>query len=427
MRVLFLGLIAVIGLVVAGSYALKADPGDVAYFDAAIERRAIVETVAATGSAEPLQLYLVQSEIPGVVSEVLATFNQRVKRGEILARLGSEIQQVQLEKAMADLDAAQAAERTAEVGVELARSAERAATADLDAARRMYQEAESNYKQDTPLVPKTKVDQAMDMLKKAQAGFESAQQQIAQAMAQFEAAKSRAEAARVGIKASQLELSKAELRSPVDGTILKMSCKVGDMVGRPKLSLTEPTDALFEVAVPMDRMQAIVLVNEVDYSRVRTGQMVKFTVDAYPDVTFEGKVTEVRNSVRSDRTSIAYDTVVEFENRRDPTTEEWMVRPRATCRADILVRSVEDVIATPNDALLFSPPAGVAELPATGSGESLLWVRGEGNTIEPRKVRTGVTDGFYTQIIAGDVKPGDRVVTGAPVSATGFKIPGLGG
>jgi HlyD family secretion protein len=420
-------LAAAILLIVGANYFLQTGPQKIDFYTGRTEIRTIVESVSATGSAEPLEVYYVQSEILGVVDQVLATYNDEVSPGQVLAKISSDIQRVKLESALADLEASESAEKTAAAGVEAAQAAKKAAEAELDAARRMYEEAKTSFETTPPLIPKTKLDAQLDLYKKAQAGLELAQSQVHQAAANLEAAHSKVESARVGIKAAQLEISKAELKSPASGIVLNVNCRVGDTVGRPKLNLSEPSPALFEIASPLNRMRAIVRVSEVDYSRVKVGQPVRFTVDAYPDDPFEGRVVQIRNSANAERTAVAYDTVVEFDNRRDERTGEWMVRPRATCRADVLIRSVEGVLAAPNDALLFSPPPNVASIPETQSGESLVWVLRPNGALEPRRVRTGVSDGFWTEILSGELEAGEVVVTGVPASSQGIAIPKFGG
>ncbi|MBY0586429.1 HlyD family efflux transporter periplasmic adaptor subunit [bacterium] len=424
MRLFLLILLSIIGVIVGGSYLLQAGPAKVAYFTSPAETRNIIESVSATGSAEPLDVFYVQCETMGLVDEVMVTYNDAVQAGQPLAKVSSEMQRVRLESALADLGTSETGLLAAEAGIETARTAVRQAELQLAAARRGYSDAESQAQKD--LIPKAQLDMRSDLVKAAETGVEHAQSQVKQAEAGYESAKSKKESATVGIKAANLELKKTELRAPADGIILNMNCKVGDTVGRPRLALTEPSPAIFEVARPLDKMRAVVRVNEVDYSRVRVGLPVQFTVDAYPQTRFEARVVQIRNSATNDRSSVSYDTVIEFDNKRDPQSNEWMVRPRATCRADILVRSVQNVLAVPNDALLFSPPQGQVEIPAVETGQQLVWVESKDSSISPRKIKTGITDGFFTEIVSGDLEAGENIVIGAPASSEGIKLPTFG-
>jgi HlyD family secretion protein len=418
-------LVALIGTIVGGSYYLQAGPEAPDYYVTPTKRTTISESVSATGHAEPMEVIYVQSEIMGVVDQVLTTHNDVVAQGQVLAKISSDIQQVKLEGALADLETSETGIKAAEAGIEAARFAQKQAEIQLNAAKRSYNDAEALGQEE--LIPKAQLDTRSDLVKAAEATVELARSHVKQAEAAYEAARSKKEAAGVAIRAANLELNKAELKAPTAGIVLNVNCKVGDTVGRPKFALTEPSPAIFEIARPLDRMRAIVRVNEVDYSRVAIGQSVTFNVDAYPNENFAGKVVQIRNSATADRTAVNYDTVIEFENRKDPTSGEWMIRPRATCRADIMIRKVDDVLAVPNDALLFSPPPGSADIPSLKQGESLVWVKNANGSIEPRRVTAGVSDGFWTQIVSGDLDVNDDVVTGTPASNEGIKIPTFGG
>lgn len=438
MRTFLIALIAVIVGIVGGSYFLQSGPKQIDYYTNSVEVRDIVESVSATGMAEPLEVFYVQSEVLGVVASIEKTYNDPVHEGDVLAKLSSDLQQVKVESADADLKAARSAKETAQAGVEAAEAAKRAAEAGLDAARRMLERIQ---KIEGGAIAPVTVDEQKDLIKKAEAGIEVAESQIRQAKASLAAAESKEQAAKVGVKAAELELRKTVLIAPTTGTILNVNCRVGDTVGRPKLNLSETSPAIFEIATPLDEMQAIVRVNEVDYSKVSVGQKVKFTVDAYPDVEFDAVVTQIRNSANSERTAVAYDTVIRFANRQTSaatsdmrsstdsreSSGDWMIRPRATCRANILIRQVENVLAVPNDALLFSPPPNVADIPEVEPGESLVWVKMENGGLEHRVVRTGITDGFWTEVSSGKLKDGERVVTGVPASSEGISIPKFGG
>lgn len=425
MRLFLLGLVLLIVTIVGGSYLLQAGPRSTEYYTTPSERRTIVESVSATGSAEPMEVLYVQCEILGIVDQVLVTYNDPVEQGQTLAKITSDIQRVKLESALADLEASETGLKAAEAGIEAARAAEKQALAQLNAAQRTYDDAATQRKNE--LIPAAQLEARADMVKAAEAGLDLAHSHIKQAEAAYDAAKSKRESASVGIRAANLELNKTELRAPASGIILNVNCKVGDTVGRPRFALTEPSPALFEIARPLDRMRAVVRVNEVDISRVKAGQNVEFKIDSYPDATFQGTVVQIRNSATADRSAVSYDTVIEFANRPDPSTSEWMIRPRATCRAEILIRSVADVVAVPNDSLLFSPPPGSVEIPAIEPGETLVWVLDANKSLRPCRVKTGISDGFWTEIVAGEIAAGESIVTGIPASNESIKIPSIGG
>lgn len=425
MRFFLLALVVVIVSIVGGSYFLQASPQQQRYFTSKVERRTVVESVSATGNAEPLEVLYVQSEILGVVDQMLVTYNDAVVEGQPLAKISSDLQRVKLESALADLETAETGLKAAGAGLEAARAGEQQAQSTLDAARRMFQEAKTQVEND--LIPPAQLEALADRVKAAEAGLELVRSQTKAANANVEMAQRKQESANVGIRAANLELNKTELKSPAAGVVLNVNCKIGDTVGRPRFALNESSPALFEIARPLDRMRAVVRVNEVDISKVRVGQNVQFSVDSYTDETFTGVVVRIRNSATGDRSAVSYDTEIEFDNRRESGGSDWMIRPRATCRAEILISQVEEALAVPNDALLFSPPPGLVEIPSVPLGQRLVWVLAAGNKIEPRAITTGVSDGFWTEVVSGNMAAGESVVTGIPASSEGIKIPAFGG
>ena len=296
------------------------------------------------------------------------------------------------------------------------------AESDLSAARREYETAAKN--QQANLIPQSKVDSALDLVRSAEAGVAQAKALVAQAEAQRLQAQNNAEVAKVAIELANLHLDKSELRSNMEGIVLDRDIRVGETVGRPKVSLTESSPALFKIAAPLDRMRAIVKVSEADYSRVKLNQNATFTIDAYPDQLFDAKVIQIRNAPNSDRTAVSYATVLEFDNRRDADSGEWMVKPRSTVSADIEVRKAGDVLLVPNSALLYTPALFDREIPKVEGDQRLVWVLGATGEPEPKVISTGISDGIVTEVTGGPLKEGDEVITGEPiVEQTSFQLP----
>ncbi|MFO0946320.1 MAG: efflux RND transporter periplasmic adaptor subunit [Planctomycetota bacterium] len=421
MRSFLVSLALVIVGIVAASYYLSVRQPEVAYFTDKVRMDEITEVVPVTGYAEPTEVRVVQSEVLGVVEEVMVDFNDEVKQGDVLARLSSDLQRMQLMKAEADLESAEASVLKAESAKEEAYAARERAVALLDAAEREYSNAKDLVAKS--VVEQSKADMAMDAVRQAQAGVAQANSGIKQAEAGKALAASLVSAARAALQAAQLNLEKTELRSNLNGIILNKSIRVGDAVAPgPKVSLSESSPAIFEIAAPLNRMQAIVKVSEADYSRVKKGQKATFTIDAYPDEKFEATVKSVRDAPTSDRTAVSYATVLEFENRTDPNSGEWMVKPRSTISADIEVRRAGRVLAVPNGALLYSPAN--ASIPSLKPNESLVWTVKPGEKPVAHAVKTGISNGMATQLLEGDLKEGDLVITGEPVATSaGFQIP----
>lgn len=419
LAILFL---AVVGLV-AGNYFVNASGKVQDFYTTPITRGNITEAVAVTGYAEPVEFRVVQSEVPGIVEDVLVDYNEEVKSGQELARLSADLQRVQLEKAEADREKALSAIKISSARIDQARSGLMAAESALAAAEREYNTAKQNAAKQ--LLPQSKVDTLEDLVQKAKAGVANSQSEIKQAEAAKATMESDLKAATVAIKLANLSLDKTVLRSNMDGIVLDKSLRVGDMVGQPRISLTDPSPALFKIAAPLNKMQGIVKVSEADYSRVKVGQIAKFTIDAYPDEMFDATVTQVRDAPNSDMTAVSYATVLEFDNRVDPQTGGWMVKPRSTISADIEVRKAQDVLLISNAALLFSPTHSTATIPSVSDGERIVWTIGSDKEPLPRIITTGITDGLNTEITGGELKEGELVITGEPVSGSqaGFRLP----
>ena len=421
-KLLFVLAVVICALVV-GQYYVTANPTVVAYTFEQVRRADIVEAVAVTGNAEPVEVRNVESQSLGVVQEVLVDYNDEVTEGQVLARLSSDIERVQLSQAETQLKAAKAGVRLADATVDTAQAGVRAAEAAVSAARRELERTTTISAKE--LIQKAKVDSAQDLVNKAEAGLAEALSRVKQAEAAKTQAEDLVEEASVAVHLANLRLEKTELKANMTGIVLNRSIRVGDAVGRPKFSLTQPSSALFEIAKSLDHMRAIVSVNEADYSRVKKGLKATFTVDTYPDEIFEATVVQIRNSPTSDRTAVNYATVLEFENRRDPNTGEWMVRPRSTVSADIEIRKVENVTAVPNAALLYSPENFDLDLPPVGKGEALVWVQAPEGKPQPKVIRMGITDGVWTQVLGGELESGTNVITSEPVvdRSSGFKLP----
>jgi HlyD family secretion protein len=132
----------------------------------------------------------------------------------------------------------------------------------------------------------------------------------------------------------------------------------------------------------------------------------------------------VRNTPTADRLAVSYETVIEFANRKDPHTGEWMVKPQATVSADIEISKAENVLAVPNAAVQFTPAKFDIEIPKVEKGQRVLWVLMPDGRTEPRVVRIGISDGRWTQITEGDIKPGEEVIVEEHTEKkTQFRLP----
>lgn len=279
------------------------------YRTAPIDRGAITRVVSATGTLQPLVSANVGSTVSGPVVEVLADFNSQVREGQVLARLDPTPFQQRIVQAQASLASAQA-----QLAV-----------------------AESDYQRYVLL---------------QQRGFAS-EQLMAQQRAARDTARAAVATARAQVAAAETDLGRSVIRSPIAGVVVDRQVNVGQSVAA---SLQAPT--LFIIAQDLSRLQANITVDEADIGFVQEGQAVRFTVDAFPDRDFEGRVSQVRQQGVSDQGVVTYTVVVEADN------PGRALLPGMTANAEIILEQRDDVLRLPNTALRFRPAD--PEIAATG-------------------------------------------------------------
>ncbi|HYL77935.1 MAG TPA: efflux RND transporter periplasmic adaptor subunit, partial [Bryobacteraceae bacterium] len=220
---------------------------------------------------------------------------------------------------------------------------------------------------------------------------------------------------------AQIDLDHTLIRAPVDGTVIARRMDVGQTVAA---SFQAPT--IFDIAQDLTKMQVDASVDEADIGQVHPGQAVVFNVDAYPGVTLHGTVSQIRQSPLKVQNVITYDVVVSV------ASEGPKLFPGMTANVRIALGRADDVLKIPNLALRFRP-AGVKAGSAGGDSRrsegQTVWVLGSDRKLKPVAVKVGLTDGAYTQMIAGDLHAGDQIAVGnAPgtKAATPPPMPGRG-
>lgn len=270
------------------------------YRMAAIDRGAITRVVSATGTLQPLVSANVGSTVSGPVQAVLVDFNSQVREGQVLARLDPTPFQQRIVQAQAQLAQAQA----------------QAAVADSDYQRYVLLQ---------------------------QRGFAS-EQLMAQQRAARDTARAAVQQAAAQVATARTDLERSVIRSPIDGVVVDRQVNVGQPVAA---SLQAAT--LFVIAQDLSRLQANITVDEADIGEVREGQAVQFTVDAFPEREFNGRVSQVRQQGVAESGVVSYTVVVEAEN---PGRQ---LLPGMTANAEIVLEQREDVLRLPNTALRFRP------------------------------------------------------------------------
>lgn len=282
---------------------------------AAVEQGDIRVAISATGTLSALSTVDVGSEVSGKVEEVLVDFNDPVTKGQIIARIDPSTFETQIEQGDATIASARAGLQTAQAGLR---------NAELDYARKARLVEQK-------LIARGDLDQALAARDQARAQVNSAQAQIRQQ--------------RASTQNFRLNLGRTVIRSPVDGVVLNRSVEPGQTVAA---SLQAPV--LFKIAEDLVRMEIVLAVDESDIGQVKQGQSVSFTVDAFPDRQFRGKVSQVRLSATNTNNVITYPVVVEVDNR------DQVLLPGMTTNAEIEVSRRDNVLKAPNAAMRFKPP-----------------------------------------------------------------------
>lgn len=338
-----------------------------------VTRGPITQTVTANGTLNPVALVNVGTQVSGTVRRMHADFNSRVEAGQMLLELDPTLFRAAVEQSSGNVANANAA-------LELAKVNE-ARTREL--LRQDY-------------VPRQDLDQAIQARKAAEAQLRTARGQLAR---------------------DEANLGFSVIRSPVSGTVVSRSVDVGQTVAA---SFQTPT--LFQIAQDLARMQIDTNVAEADIGRVRTGQAVKFTVDAFPGRSFEGEVRQIRLSPIIQQNVVTYNVVVGVDNR------DLVLMPGMTAYISVQVDRREDTLLVPAAALRFRPKDiptnGDAKRPpkaddkvagggggggggSRGPGARVFVARGE--TLVPVSVKTGLADNRTVEITSGDIKVGDRI------------------
>ncbi len=352
----------------------------------AIEKGDLTQTVSANGTLNPVVLVNVGTQVSGTVTKLYVDFNDKVEKNQPLLELDRS------------LLAAQARQSAASIGnikatLELARANE----------VRMKALFEEEY------VSRQELEQAQQARKSAEA-------QLAQAQAAADK--------------DQVNLNYTTIRSPVSGIVVDRVVDLGQTVAA---SLQTPT--LIKIAQDLSEMRIDSSFAEADIGKIKEGQKVRFTVDAFPNRKFEGEVQQIRLNPITQQNVVTYNVRVSLQN------PEQILLPGMTAYVTIGVANRDDVLIAPNAALRFKPDASekVAEKPTPGNppagGEQKRPGEGrgkkrdtssgtvyivEGGEIKPASVQLGITDNRNTEIVGGDLKSGDKVIVGEnPTNASG--------
>jgi len=359
-----------------------------------VSRGDLTVKVSATGNLQPTNQVDVGSELSGIIETVRVEENDQVKKGQVLARLDISKLQDAVAKSRANLAQVQAQVLQAQATVAETR-------ANL---ARLKQVAELS---GGKVPAKSEMDTAQANADRAGANEASARAAVAQAQA--------------NLKTDETNLSKASIRSPINGVVLTRKVEPGQTVAA---SLQAPV--LFTLAEDLSKMELHVNVDEADVGQVHPGQPAAFTVDAYPNRRYPAEIVRVNYGSQTTDQVVTYMAVLKVENR------DLSLRPGMTATAEIITATRKDVLLVPNAALRFTPPARQAEKSGGGlvgamlprfpqrpsgsrsdakqKGEHKVWVLQEGHPA-PVEAQVGLSNGQLTEVTGGPLKTGMQVIT----------------
>jgi len=380
-----------------------------------VERGEITSIVTATGTINPVITVLVGSQVSGTIKALYADFNSRVKEGEVIAQIDPAIFEAQVEQAKANVAIALANLSNAKANLQNIQ-------ANLVKAEVAVSDMKKTLDRNMQLMKMNAIAQAA--LDTAQANYDSAVAQREATKAQLEVAKSQIESANAQIEHSKAALKLAEtnlryttIRSPVNGIVISRNVDVGQTVAA---SLQAPT--LFTIAKDLTQMQVDTNFSEADIGRIEKEQEATFTIDAYPERTFRGRVSEIRNAPLTVQNVVTYDVVIQVDNK------DLKLKPGMTANVTILVAHREGVLKIPNAALRFrpefakregawskkkeeSPLAGRTSLTEANQGKpSRVWVLSPEGKPFLISVVLGITDGSFSEVVSGDLKEGMELI-----------------
>ena len=348
------GFAALMGLMLLAGCA---EEKNVTFTTAVIEKGNIQNSITATGTIEPVTSVTVGTQVSGIVSHLYVDYNSVVKKGQVIAELDKTNLTSELNTAKANLSSAQST---------------------LD-----YQQ--TNYNRYKTLYDKGLV--SADDYENARLSYLKAKDQVTTATQ--------------SVQKAQTNLGYATITSPIDGVVLSKSVEEGQTV-----AASFNTPELFTIAQDLTDMRVIADIDEADIGGVKEGQRVTFTVDAFPEDQFEGKVTQVRQQATTESNVVTYEVVISAPNN------DLKLKPGLTANVTIYTLEKNDVLICPAKALRFMPNEALLTKDQTiedVEAKQKVWTQ-EGNTFKAHAVETGTTNGIMTEILGG-INEGTKVLT----------------
>ena len=347
---IWIGIIAVVAVVaIAAFFMMGGKKKETVSFETAkVERTTISSTITATGTIEPVTSVTVGTQVSGIVSKLYVDYNSVVKKGQIIAELDKTNLTSELKTAQANLSSAQS-------------------TLNYE---------QNNFNRYQTLYNKGLV--SADEYETAKLSYLKAKEQV--------------NTSRESVQKAQTNLGYATITSPIDGVVLSKAVEEGQTV-----AASFNTPELFTIAQDLTDMRVIADIDEADIGGVKEGQRVTFTVDAFPEDHFEGKVTQVRQQATTESNVVTYEVVISAPNN------DLKLKPGLTANVTIYTLEKNDVLAVPSKALRFIPnEALLTEQQSVEDCEGLfkVWTQ-EGDVFKAHSVEVGTNNGILTEIVSG--------------------------
>lgn len=382
-----------------------------------IDKGNIEALVITTGSLTPVNIVDIGSQVSGKIEKLNVDFNSEVKEGQIIAELEKTSFLIRVQQNEANYQSAQARLEKEKV--------------TLGSKKKKY-------------------DRSLELFEKNLISYEekeSAETQYLSARTDLQSAESGLKQAKSQLDSSKVDLAYTIIKSPIDGIIINRNINKGQTVAA---SFQAPV--LFQIANDLSKMQVKCDVDEADIGKIKEGQKVRFTVDAFPDESFTGKMSQVRYSPEIIQNVVTYTTIVEVEN------PDKKLMPGMTATVSVIIGEAKNKLLVPNSALRFTPQLSSDEMKTiyedmrkerdksgalqvngptegnhekkssqsrtqfsnkTGQGRqedlrknaSRVWIMDGNGKIKPVTIKTGVTDNSYTEVTGGNLKEGQKVIT----------------
>jgi HlyD family secretion protein len=354
------GALLLVVLAVATWWATRPDTS-VRYTTVPVTRGTVVRAVTATGTVNPVLTIIIGSYVSGVIQQLFCDYNTPVKQGQICAKIDPRPYQTVVDQDKANLEVAKA---------------------QLEKDRANVAYAQVDYERNRQLALKNFVSQDVADLAKSQLGQGNAQVELDEATIQLRQAE---------LDSANVNLGYTDIISPVDGVVVSRAVTMGQTV-----AATLQTPTLFLIATDLTKMEVDTNVSESDIGPVKETNTASFMVDAFPGRTFHGSVVQVRQSPQTVQNVVTYDVVVAVDNT------DLALKPGMTASTQIVTDQRADVLRVPDQALRYRPAGTTQE-------GSRVWVLRDGKPVAVA-VQLGLDDDTNTEILSGDLKPGDAVI-----------------